>query len=385
MAENDQEKTEHQSQKKLEQSREKGELPRSQELGTFVVFTLFLLFVGVNRLGWFDGLGAIMADMLQFDKYMNLDRRSLGEFLLIPIARTIGLISPPFLIILVLSPLVWLAQSGFNFAKEKLAPDWNRLNPVNGFGRIFSRHQVVEGVKSTFKIGLFGWLAWTAVRKNLPSIQVMGTVDLRGQLHTMLDVAMSIGIRIAIVMGLLAILDYGYQWWEFHKKLLLTHQELKDEMKERDGNPLIRQRQRSLQMQAARRRMTSDIAKASVVVTNPTHYAVALSYDRLKAPAPYVCAKGRDFMALHIRKIAMEHGVPVIENRPLARALYRETKVGQLIPNQFYKAVAELLAFVFWLKRRKGAAPRRSLASVGRLVTALDEQPAESLSPDNTY
>jgi flagellar biosynthetic protein FlhB len=372
MADNDQEKTEHESQKKLEQSRDKGELPRSQELGTFVVFTIFLIFFGIMRLRWFDGFGGIMRDFLRFDQHLNLTADTVGEFLLLPIFRSMKLVAPLFGLIMLISPAVTLAQTGFNVAKEKLNPDWSRLDPAAGFRRIFSLRQVVEGLKSTVKIGMFTALAWTALRTRLPEIQMMAGLDIRHQIGTMLDVAMAIGIRIAILMAALAVFDYGYQWWEFHKKLRMTHNELKDEMKEREGNPLIRQRQRSLQMQAARKRMMADIAKADVIVTNPTRLAVALRYDKEKAGAPYVCGKGKQLFAMRIRKIARERGIPIVENRPLARALYRHVKVGQIIPSQFYRAVAEILAFVFLLKRNPERARQRQRAS--RITLAPLEQ-----------
>ena len=354
MADNDQEKTEYLSQKKLEESREKGELPKSQELGTFIVFALFLTYFTMTQLELFDGMGAIMADLLTFDRHMHVNQDTLSEFMVVPVVKTVGLIAPLFGLILFFSPLVSMTQTGFNIAKDKLTPDWNRLNPTSGFKRIFSLRQSVEGVKSCIKIALFAWLAWTAIRASLPILRMLGALDLRTQLKTMLDVTLSIGIRITIMMALMAVLDFGYQWYEFHKKLRMTPQEMKEEFKEREGNPLVKQRQRSLAMQQARERMMSNVATASVVVTNPTTYAIALTYERDKAPAPYVCAKGMRRMAEQIKKLARKHNVPIVENKPLARALYKKAKVGKVIPSEFYKTVAEVLAFVFLLKKNSG-------------------------------
>lgn len=353
MADNDSEKTEYLSQKRLEESREKGELPRSQELNTFVVFALFLLFFGMTRLAWFESLGAIMTDMLQFDRHMNITTENVGELLIGPAFKAVLVLAPLFGLILVVSPLLSMAQTGFNIATDKLEANWGRLNPLSGLQRMISMHQWVEGFKSCIKIGIFAWLAWGALKKAMPSIQMMGGQDLRGQIGLMLDVSMAIGIRIAVLMAVLAIFDFGYQWWEFQKKLRMTPQEMKDEMKERDGNPLIKSRQRSIAMKRHRDQMMNQVPKASVIVTNPTHYAVALSYDRNKAPAPFVCAKGTQFMALRIRELAKQHNIPIIENRPLARALYKHVKVGHVIPSEFFKAVAEVLAFVFMLKQRR--------------------------------
>lgn len=356
MAENDQEKTEHKSQKKLEESREKGQLPRSQELVTFTVFAIFLLYFGMARLAWFDGLGRVMTYFLNFHRHLDIGHDTLREFLLVPTVKAMLVLAPLFAIILVVSPMVNMAQTGFNFAKDKLSPDWSRLDPVQGIKRIFSLKQLVEGLKSSIKIGLFALLACTAVRDHLPEIIKLPALPLREQLNLMIDLAMSIGLRIVILMGVLSVLDFGYQWWEFQKKLRMTPKELKDEMKEREGDPLIKQRQRSLQMQRMRERMMSEVPRADVVVTNPTHLAVALRYDREKAPAPYVCAKGADRMAVRIRTLAREGGIPVIEDKPLARALYRKAKVGKIIPGEFFKAVAEVLAFVYLMKRRQPSA-----------------------------
>ncbi|MCE5229100.1 flagellar biosynthesis protein FlhB [bacterium] len=351
MADNE-DKTEYQSQKKLEQSREKGELPRSQELGTFVVFTVFLIYFSSTGTLWFESIGALISEMLRFDQYLGLNRENLVDFLTLPVIHIAKLVAPLLLVILVVSPLVSLCQTGFNIARDKLAPDWSRLDPVAGFQRIFSLRQVIEGLKSTIKVGLFGWLAWTAVASRLDRIIAIGTLDLRDQINLLMDVSLAIGIRIAILMAVLAVADLGYQWWEFIKRMRMSHQEMKEEAKERDGNPLIKQRQRSLAMQAARQRMMAEVPKASVVVMNPTHFAVALRYDSAKAPAPIVVAKGQDEIALRIKKLALDSGVPVVENKPLARALHRKSKVGKMIPNEFFRAVAEVLAFVYMLKRK---------------------------------
>ncbi|HOR27736.1 MAG TPA: flagellar biosynthesis protein FlhB [Candidatus Sumerlaeota bacterium] len=371
MADHDQEKTEYRSQKKLEESREKGEIPRSTELGTFLVFALFLTFFGIARLAWFEGIGRIMEDLLRFDRHLGaINRDTVGEFLLVPFIKAGAVVAPLFCTILVLSPLVNFCQTGFNIARNKLQPDWGRLNPVNGFKRIFSARQYIEGLKACVKIGLFSLLAWSALLKSVPKLKLLAGQDLTNQLQTMLDISLMIGVRVAILMGVLAVFDYGYQWWEFNKKLLLTHQELKDEMKEREGNPMIKQRQRQIAMQRARRRMMAEVPKAAVIITNPTHYAVALAYDREKHAAPYVAAKGTELMAHRIREIARRHNIPIIENRPLARALYRKVKLGQTIPSEFYKAVAEILAFVFLLKRnRKLGLPAPSVSKVGRVRT----------------
>lgn len=354
MPDDGQEKTEFVSQKRIEESREKGELPRSQEFTTFVVITLFLIYFSMARLSWFHDFGELMTDMLTFDRHLDINRNNVQEFMLWPAVKTFMIMAPLFGVVLFVSPLVNMAQTQFNLASKKLTPDINRLNPANGFKRIFSLRQVVEGVKSSLKIGLFVWLSWTAVRKHIPVLMTLAGHDILSQLNAMIDVALSIGIRIAILMSILAMLDYAYQWWEFNKKMRMTMQELKDEMKEREGNPLIKQRQRSIQMRRARERMMNKVPKATVVVANPTHFAVAILYRRGVTGAPIVVAKGKDLVAQRIKQIARENEVPIIEDKPLARGLYRVCKVGKTIPSEFFKAVAETLAFVYYLRRKKG-------------------------------
>ncbi len=367
MADNDQDKTEHQSQKRLEQSREKGELPRSQELGTFVVFAVFISYFAMTRSAWLDGLGGVMSDMLQFDRHMGLGRQTLGEFLLTPVLRAAAIMAPPLVLVLLASPMTTLCQTRFNIAHNKLAPDWSRLDPAAGLARIFNKNQVVEGLKNSIKICVFSWLAWSAIIGRIDQVKVLGTLDLRQQVAVMCDLALAIGIRVAILMAALATLDLGWQWWTYIQKMRMSNQEMKEETKDRDGNPLIKQRQRSLQMQAARQRMMSDVKHSTVVVMNPTHFAVALRYDVEKAPAPYVVAKGSDEVALRIKAIAREAGVPVVENKPLARALYRKARVGKVIPSEFFRAVAEVLAFIYLLKRnRESRAARHSPIAAGR-------------------
>lgn len=366
MAENDQEKTEHLSQKKLEESKEKGELPKSQELGTFVVFAGLLTYFGMTRLQMLEGLGLIATDLFRFDTHLGLDRENLDEFMLRPAVRAALLLAPLLGMILVISPLATLLQTGFNVAKDKMNMNFEKLDPAKGLKRIFSLRQVIEGLKSVTKVGLFSWLAWGALDAATPKMAMIATLPLGAQLNTMADIAFSIGIRIVILMAILATLDFGYQWWEFQKKLKMTHQELKDEMKEREGDPMVKQRQRSIAMQRMRDSMMKEIPHASVVVTNPTHYAVALRYDRDKAPAPYVCAKGTQHMARRIREAARAHGVPIVENKPLARTMFRRLKVGQMIPDELFKAVAEILAFVYMMKQgRRRPNSRGGLALPG--------------------
>lgn len=354
VADQEQDKTEHKSQKKLQQARDRGELPRSQEIATFAVFAVLIVYFALIRLDWFRAIGEIMTDLLTFDRHLDLNVETLDNFLLGPALKTAAFLAPFFLIVLAVSLSVNMAQTGFNIAKERLKIDWERLDPMRGIKKFISAKAWVEGAKSLAKIGLFSWLSYITLEGSIEEIVELPGRDLFYQLNFLISLSLKLGIRIAILMAVLSAADYLYQWWNFQESLKMTHQEVKEELKEHEGDPLVRQRMRSIRMQMARKRMMSDVAKADVIVTNPTHYAVAIAYDRKTAPAPYVCAKGKRYLALRIREIAAEHKIPIIENPPVARSLYRKVKVGQVIPSEFYRVVAEILAFVYFLKKRRG-------------------------------
>ena len=356
MAEHDQEKTEQKSQKKWEESRDKGELPRSQELATFVVFSVVIVYFYVVRSYWFNATGAVMTDLLQFDQYLGLTRESLGQFFLRPLLKVAYFFAPFFLIILGVSVTVNMSQTGFSFAKDKIRIDWNRLDPMKGLKKMVSLKAWVEGIKSVVKVALFGAVAFWTIKGALPEVVTLPALDLAHQLRFMVELLLTLGIRVTLLMAVLAVLDYGFQWRQFQQTLRMTPREVKEETKEHEGDPLIRQRMKSLRIQMSRNRMMSEVAHSDVVITNPTHYAVALAYNRDKMSAPYVSAKGRQFMARRIREIAAEHGVPILENPSVARALYRRVKVGEAVPSEFYRIIAELLAFVYLLKQRAGGA-----------------------------
>lgn len=354
MAENDQEKTEQKSQKKWEKARDKGELPHSKEVSTFVIFLVVLAYFFVLRTYWFDAFGAVVADLLSFEKHLGLNEKNLSEFMMRPAMRVALIMSPFFLIILFVSFLVGMSQTGFTLAKKKMDVDWNKLDPMKGLKRMVSLKSWVEGLKSAFKIALFATVVFVTLRDSLDEIVELPAHDLRHQLNYLLMLVLTVAFRMTILMAVFALFDFAFQWWQFQNTLKMSPQEVKDEMKEHEGDPLVRQRMKSLRQQMARNRMMSEVPKADVVVTNPTHFAVAIKFDQKRMPAPFVTAKGAQHLALRIRQMALEHRVPIIENPPIARALYQKVKVGQAIPSDFYRVIAELLAFVFLLKKRRG-------------------------------
>ena len=255
------------------------------------------------------------------------------------------------LAVLVVSVVVSFLQVGFNFAPELIMPQFSRLNPISGFGRIFSKRSVVELLKSLLKITVVGYFIYRYLREETIRIPALMMSELEASFAVLAAIIYDLAFQIAMVILVLAILDYGYQWWEHMQNLKMSKQEVKEEMKQTEGNPQIKGKIREKQRAMAMRRMMSEVPKADVVITNPTHFAVAIKYEAgMEAPA--VIAKGSDFIAQRIREIAKENDVTIVENKPLAQALFKNAEIGDLIPPDLYKAVAEVLAYVYRLKRK---------------------------------
>lgn len=271
------------------------------------------------------------------------------------------LISVFFLLVTVLAPLIVtiittsvisnvVQDNGrFEMRWERLKFDVNALNPINGFGKLFNKTAMVEMVKSFLKLAIIGYISYRVLRDEVQNITFLAEADILQIMSYMGHVAFKIVTHICGVMLIIALLDLMYVKWQYTDNLKMTKQEVKDENKEQE-NPEIKGRIKKMQFQAARRRMTKIIPTADVVITNPTHYAIALKYDRSKMIAPVVIAKGVDLMAQAIKKIAIEHSITLVENRFLARELYEQVKENEPVPEALYAAVAEVLAYVYRLK-----------------------------------
>jgi flagellar biosynthetic protein FlhB len=241
-------------------------------------------------------------------------------------------------------------QVGFLFTTKSISFKLDRLNPINGFKKIFSKKSLVEFIKSLAKILVVGYVTFSYVlsqSKNVANILDMEISSIIGFLG---KATINVALRAAIVLIILAVLDYFYQKWEFENELKMSKQEIKEEYKQTEGDPQIKSKIKEKQRQMAMRRMMQDVPKADVIITNPTHFAVAVRYDQEQDNAPIVLAKGQDLIALNIRELAGKHEVPIIENKPLARALYNTVEIGEYIPPDLYQAVAEVLAYVYKLK-----------------------------------
>ena len=346
------EKTEEPTQRKKEESRKKGQVAKSAELSS--VFVILAAFVALKTSGSY-----MYGKLAGYMRYIFGELNVRGDFSIESIQWVIlnaGIVfletvMPVLLAVLVVSVTVSFLQVGFNFAPELIMPQFSRLNPISGFGRIFSKRSVVELLKSLLKITVVGYFIYRYLREETIRIPALMMSELEASFAVLAAIIYDLAFQIAMVILVLAILDYGYQWWEHMQNLKMSKQEVKEEMKQTEGNPQIKGKIREKQRAMAMRRMMSEVPKADVVITNPTHFAVAIKYEAgMEAPA--VIAKGSDFIAQRIREIAKENDVTIVENKPLAQALFKNAEIGDLIPPDLYKAVAEVLAYVYRLKRK---------------------------------
>ena len=348
--ESDQEKTESASPQRLEKAREDGQVVQSRELATFVVLmtggaTLWMMAGGLGQT-----LSHIVRGGLQFDPAIARDSSHVMAQLSNQFFEA-ALALAPFLALVVIATLASpLLLRGWLFSAKAFAPKFDRLNPLSGIKRMFSTQGLIELVKSLAKVGLLGGVAAWLIGSNLGAILSLSLEEPSLAIQHMGDIIGKVFMLAAGAMIFIVVLDLPYQLWSYYNKLKMTKEQLRQESKESEGDPHLKARIRSQQREVARRRMMSEIPTADVVVTNPTHYAVALKYSEGKMRAPRVVAKGADAVAAKIRELAAEHKVPLLEAPPLARALFRHTELGDEIPATLYAAVAEVLAYVFQLR-----------------------------------
>jgi flagellar biosynthetic protein FlhB len=348
----DLERTERPTAKKRRETREKGRVAKSREVSTYLV-----LIAGIAIL-YFAGSYMVteMAFLMKTTLVQAADLRIEGADLLPLLRRTIivlaKVLTPILLVVTLAGVLGNFIQVGFLVSWEPLKPDLSKLNPLKGIQRLISLRSLTEIVKFVVKLLLVGIVLYTAIRKEIPFIMPLADQSLQAIGIYIFKTIFRIMLRTSWVLLLLAILDYAYQRWEFEKGLKMTRQEIKDEYKQSEGDPLIKSRIRRIQREWARRRMMEAVPQADVVITNPVQLAVALGYKNETMVAPEVLAKGAGAVAERIREIARTHGVPIVENKPLTRALFRQVDVGRQIPAALYKTVAEVLAYVYRLKNR---------------------------------
>lgn len=350
----DQEKTERATPKKREEARERGQVAKSREVSSTAVYLSMLLVFNFLSPYFLKHLLGLMREFLSQTTQVEITSANLMLLTSQALMQISMILAPLFVVAFVMGFLGNVLQFGFLFSGEALRPKFDKLNVVKGIGNMFSKSALVELLKSVAKIIVVGFLAYSVVRDEFfRTLPTLVDLDVWGIFFYITKISYKILLHVLWFMIILSAIDYAFQRWQFEEDLKMTKQEVKDEYKQREGDPQVKARVRSIQREMARKRMLSDVPRADVVVTNPTHLAIALQYDLEKGAAPRVVAKGADFIAVKIRTIAKEHGIPLVEDKPLARALYKGVKVGQLIPENLYKAVAEILAYVYGLKGKR--------------------------------
>ncbi|MCJ8501294.1 flagellar biosynthesis protein FlhB [Desulfatitalea alkaliphila] len=345
----EQEKTEPATPKKRQEARKKGNVAQSREIPSVVVL-LSALSVFYFAGGWMFGqLGEIMRSVFLQITYSDMGATTTHAMFWQLFKKVVLLLSPLLMVVAVAGIAGNVSQFGFMITGEKMKPKLSKLNPIEGIKRLLSLRSLIELFKSVFKVLIIGSVAFAVVRRELELIPAMVELSIPAVLAYVGGVALKMGFFTCLVLIILAALDYVFQRWQHERDLRMTKQEVKDEHKQSEGDPLVRSRIRSAQREMAQRRMMSQVPDATVVITNPTHLAIAIKFER-SMPAPMVVAKGAGHVAQKIKEIAAENNIPVIEEKPLARTLYKSVEIDQYIPVDLYKAVAEILAYVYRLK-----------------------------------
>ena len=359
--ESDLERTEEATPHRLQKAREEGQVVRSQELTTFVLLMAAgagLLFMGP---GLMEQLLKIMKAGMQLDRDLAFQPDLMLNRLYELSFEGLIAMGPMLLLLIIVAFCAPMLLSGWLVSSKALMPDFNRIDPIKGIGRIFSMRSLVELAKAIAKAVVIGGVATLVIWQNKDAVMGLLILSIDTGINHTADLLSMSFLLIVAAMILIVAIDVPFQIWEHAKQLRMTKEEIRKESKENEGDPMVKARIRALQREAARRRMMSEIPKADVIVTNPTHYAVALRYKSESMRAPTVVAKGVHLLAARIREVAEEHRIPILEAPPLARALYYHVELESEIPEKLYAAVAEVLAYVFQLKRYKeygGEAPK---------------------------
>lgn len=348
-------KTENATPKKRQDLRKKGQVNQSKEIPSILM--LLSIFASMRMFGGFVYKEIVAT--FHFFYQESLSSMSFEENaeiirLFTYSALQIVKISGPFLLIaMLMGGIGSVIQVGFMFTLEPLTPKFSKINPFAGLKRMFSVRSLFETVKATLKVAIVIWVAWQSISSELGNMSGLISLDLMSIISYMLNTTLNIALKVTFALLVIAIIDFIFQYRQHEKEIKMSKQEVKEEYKQMEGSPEIRSRIRQKQREISMRRMMQEVPHADVVITNPTHYAVAIQYDPGKGDAPIVLAKGADFLAARIREIAAENHVQLVENKPLAQALYAQVDVGKPVPQELYKAVAEVLAFVYGLQGRK--------------------------------
>jgi len=348
--ESGQERTEQATSKRRQDFREKGQVAQSKEVATAALLTAsLLLWVFYARHFWTD-LQKLYDSLLRLISTFQVTPLGVMNLAWEMGAVMAKLLWPVFLLTLVVGFCASFFQVGPLFSTKVFQPDLNKFNPIKGMAKFVSKRSAVELVKSLAKVSLIGFVAYKTVANEFETALLLSLLDLNQTLIFLAQVAFLVLGKSCGIIIVLAVIDFAFSKYEMEQKMKMTKQEVKEEFKETEGDPQLKARVRSMQQQMARKRMMAEVPKADVIITNPTHFSIAISYQRAEMDAPKIVAKGADHLAFRIREIAKEHQVPIVENKPVARALYKQ-EVGEEIPEDMFTAVAEILAYVYSLKK----------------------------------
>ncbi len=354
------EKTEDATPKKLTDARKDGQVAKSKELGNGVaLLALFLTlkyFIGTVGTQFIETFYYVYSRIPEMITMVNggISVKLFASLIMQLMGKILLMLLPFFIVAVVVAFVTDLVQVKWKPTTKPLQPKFNKLDPIKGFKRFFSKEKLMELLKSLIKISMTTYLAYSTIKDQFNALYLLYDMTLLGSIQAIGDIVINLGIKVSFFYLILGLADYLYQKYKFKEDMKMTKQEVKDEMKNSEGDPQIKGKQRRRMQEASRRRMMSALPQADVVITNPTHFAVALKYDTDICPAPYVIAKGEDYLALKIKETAKEYGIPIEENKPLARMLYHNVDIGTAIPPELYQVVAEILAAIYKSKNIAG-------------------------------
>jgi flagellar biosynthesis protein FlhB len=351
----DEQKTEQPTPRRLEEAWKKGNVPSSREVASFLMLGVLALSVSWFAPGIFTNARALFLPFIADPETLATDKAGVGQLLWRAAWGGLGVIALPLLACCVVAIASSILQHGIVISTDPIQPRLDKISPLAGIKRMFSMRSLVEFIKSLIKIIVVGIVAFLAIYPELSHIKQLPNSTSEAMLVYLSALALRMIIGILIAMFFIALFDLLFQRFQYTKSLRMSRQEIRDEYKQAEGDPMVKQRLRQLRQERARRRMMSAVPEADVVITNPTHFAVALQYDTQTMKAPTVVAKGQDLIALKIREIAKENKVPVVENPPLAQALFHSTELDEEIPLTHYEAVAKVISYVYQLKGKKVA------------------------------
>jgi flagellar biosynthetic protein FlhB len=344
------EKTEKATSKKREEVRKKGQVVKSSDVNTAIsLLAIFLFFLSSGKL-LSSKFMAIFYETFQHYLLNQITIEQVQSIYIKVIIEISGALGPILLVALLAGVGANYMQVGFLFSTEAIQMQLSKIDPIQGFKRIYSLRAIVELIKSILKIVFVGVVTFSVIWFKLDELLTLSQKTLGASLVFFAKLTVDMGLYASAALLFLSLLDYFYQKFDYEKNIRMSKQDIKDEYKKSEGDPLIKSKIKQKQREMAMQRMMQEVPKADVIITNPTHYAIALKYDEKKMDAPYVIAKGIDFVAQKIKEKAKEFDIVTIENRPLARALYAQTEIGDAIPDEFFKAVAEILAYIYRLK-----------------------------------